>query len=184
MRKPLRLGIVASALALSALILMPSAASASVSPGTYPGTLNSANAPSGTHLQTGAISCTVAADLSITCSSYELAGVGHTNAVDLLTARYTAIVDCFNPGVNPNNPIESHTTDFTASDSDTLTSAKNGRLRVFSLSVNPASVGQVCPNPNWTPVIRGGTLTLVSFSYTLTFEGFSAPAVEISQTDP
>jgi hypothetical protein len=184
MRKPLRLGIVASALALSALILMPSAASASVLPGTYPGTLNSANAPSGTHLQTGAISCTVAADLSITCSSYELAGVGHTNAVDLLTARYTAIVDCFNPGVNPNNPIESHTTDFTASDSDTLTSAKNGRLRVFSLSVNPASVGQVCPNPNWTPVIRGGTLTLVSFSYTLTFEGFSAPAVEISQTDP
>jgi hypothetical protein len=45
-------------------------------------------------------------------------------------------------------------------------------------------VGQVCPNPNWTPVIRGGTLTLVSFSYTLTFEGFSAPAIEISQTDP
>ena len=184
MRKPVRLGIVASALAVSALFLVPAAASASVSPGTYPGTLNGANAPSGAHLQTGSISCTVAADLSITCSSYELAGVGHTNAVDLLTARYTAIVDCNNPGKNRNNPIESHTTDFTASDSDTLTSAKNGRLRVFTLSVNPASVGQVCPNPNWTPVIRGGSLTLVSFSYTLTFEGFSAPAVEISQTDP
>jgi hypothetical protein len=184
MRKPLRLGVLASALVLSALLFMPSAASASVAPGIYPGTLNEANAPSGTHLQTGSISCTVAADLSITCSSYELAGVGHTNAVDLLTARYTAIVDCNNPGKNPNNPIESHTTDFTATDSDTLTSSKNGRLRVFSLSVNPASVGQVCPNPNWTPVIRGGTLTLVSFSYTLTFEDFSAPAVEISQTDP
>ena len=184
MRKPLRLGVFASALALSALLFIPAAASASVSPGTYTGSVNSANAPSGTHLQTGSISCTVAANLSITCSSYELAGVGHTNAVDLLTARYTAIVDCNNPGNNRNNPIESHTTDFSASDSDTLTSSKNGRLTVFSLSVNPASVGQVCPNPNWTPVIRGGTLTLVSFSYTLTFEGFSSPAIEISQTDP
>jgi len=181
MRKPLRLSIIASALALSALLFVPSVASAGVSPGTYPGTLNEANAPSGTHLQTGEISCTVDTDLSITCSSYELAGVGHTNAVDLLTARYTAIVDCNNPGKNRNNPIESHTTDFTASDSDTLTSAKNGRLRVFSLSVDPGSVGQVCPNPNWMPEIREGTLTLVSFSYTLTFEGFASPAVLITE---
>jgi hypothetical protein len=173
-----------AALTLSALLVAVSAASASVAPGTYPGTLNTANAPSGTHLQSGTISCTVAADLSISCSSYELAGVGNTNAVDNLTANYTATVDCFNKGTNPNNPVESHTTSFSTSDSDQLTSSKNGRLRVFALSANPGSVTQVCPNPNWTPVIRPGTLTLVSFSYTLTFAGFSSPAVSISQTDP
>jgi hypothetical protein len=169
-----------AALALSALVVMASAAFADQTT-----TINAANAPSGTHLQTGSITCTVdPVSLAVTCSSYELAGVGNINASDLLTANYTATVDCFNKGTNPNNPVESHTTSFSASDSDTLTSSKNGRLRVFELVANPAAVGQVCPNPNWTPKIRPGTLTLVSFTYTLTFEGFSGPYVTITGNDP
>src|SRR6266487_6100070 len=95
---------------LVAAIAFPAAASAAVAPGTYgpnPGSFNPANAPGSSHLTSGSPSCTVNADLSIDCSAYVLGGVGHTNADVLLTANYTAIVDCFNPGTNPNNPIES-----------------------------------------------------------------------------
>ena len=143
--------------------------------------INPANAPQGTHLQTGAIGCSVnPTTLAVTCTSFELAGVGNTNADVSLVANYTATVDCFNPGVNPQNPIESHTTSFTASDKFTATSTKNGRLSVRQAVANPASVGQVCPNPNWTPTIRPGTLQLTSFTYTLTFAGFTSPYITIT----
>src|SRR5215218_8335307 len=104
-----RLGII------TALLMLLTAVSASVAQAV----INPANAPQGTHLQSGTIGCTVNSDLSVTCSSFELAGVGNTNATVSLVANYTAIVDCFNPGVNPQNPIESHTTNFTASDTFT-----------------------------------------------------------------
>jgi hypothetical protein len=148
-----------------------------VSPGTYTGTIVDEFAPSGAHLQTGSISCTVATDLSITCSTYELAGVGHTNVDVTLIANYTAIVDCYNPGAaNQNNPIESHTTTFSAERSETIPSTKNGRLVVPTETVDPDLVAQGCPNPNWTPTIREGTLVLQSFSYTVVFEGFEPNA--------
>jgi len=142
--------------------------------------LDPSQAPSGTHLQTGAIGCTVNPDQSVTCSTFELAGVGHTDVDVALTASYTAIVDCNNPGANRNNPIESHTTSFSASTQITVTSGKNGRLSVPAQSVNPTAVAQGCPNPNWTPVIRAGTLTLESFSYTLTFEDFASPYISVT----
>jgi hypothetical protein len=142
--------------------------------------IDETQAPQGTHLQTGAIGCTVGADQSVTCSTFELAGVGHTDADVALTASWTAIVDCFNPGNNPNNPIESHETTFSASSQITVTSAKNGRLSVPQQSVSPTSVAQGCPNPNWTPTIRPGTLTLNSFTYTLTFEDFASPYITVT----
>jgi hypothetical protein len=169
-----RLGIIT---ALSMLVL---AVSASVALAAITTTIDPTQAPTGTHLQTGTIGCTVGSDLSVTCSSFELAGVGHTNADVSLDANYTATVDCFNKGVNPQNPVESHTTSFTASDSFTATSTKNGRLSVRSATASPGSVTQVCPNPNWTPVIRPGTLTLVSFTYTVTFDGFSGAYITIT----
>jgi hypothetical protein len=178
-----RTGIIGG-LATVLVVFAAAAASASVAPGTYTPTINPANAPSGTHLQTGTISCTVNANLSVSCSTFELAGVGHTNATVSLVANYTAIVDCFNPGENPNNPVESHTTTFSASSTVTVASTKNGRLTIPSRSVSPSSVTQVCPNPNWTPVIRPGTLQLTSFTYTVTFAGFSSPYITISATDP
>jgi hypothetical protein len=126
----------------------------------------------------------VAADRSITCSPFVLGGVGHTNADVSLTASYSAIIDCFNGGTNKNNPVESHTTTFSASSSATVTSTKNGQLSVPQQSVSPFSAPQVCPNPNWTPVIRGGSVTLNSFTYTLTFAGFNSPYITIAATDP
>src|SRR5919204_4650324 len=107
-----------AALAVSALLLMASAASAAVAPGNYTptsGSFNSANAPGSSHLASGSPSCTVNADRSINCSAYVLGGVGHTNATVDLSADYTATIDCFNKGTNPNNPVESHTSNFSAS---------------------------------------------------------------------
>ena len=38
----------------------------------------------------------------------------------------------------------------------------------------------LCPNPNWDPRIREGTLTLTNFTYTLTFEGFAGAFITIT----
>jgi len=158
------------------------ALAAGVSPGTYSATFSS-QAPASSHVANGSAqpTCTVNQDLSISCNSYTLGGVGHTNADVLLVANYTAIVDCFNPGTNPNNPIESHQTSVSPRSETTVTSSKNGQLAVPAQSVNFTGEPVGCPNPNWTPVIRPGSQTLVSFSYTLTFAGFSSPYITIAQ---
>ena len=145
--------------------------------------VSSANGPTGAHLVTGTPepSCTVNANKSITCNSFEIAGVGHTNATAELSATYSATIDCYNPGTNRNNPVESHTTTFSASTSSGELSPKNGRLRVPSLSVSPFSaVPELCPNPNWTPKVRPGSFTVESFTYTVTFEGFTDPFILIT----
>jgi hypothetical protein len=185
MRRIRRIGIVGGLPML--LVALFAAAAWAVAPGTYgpdPGSFNSANAPGSSHLASGSPSCTVNADLSIDCSAYVLGGVGHTNATVNLAADYSAIIDCFNKGTNKNNPVESHTSDFSAESTATVASTRNGQLRVPSQSVSPFSAPQVCPNPNWTPQIRAGTLTLESFTYTLTFAGFTSPYITITATDP
>ena len=178
--------LLALATVLVAVAAFPAAAWA-VTPGTYTPTadsFSSANAPGSSHLASGTVQCVVNASLDVSCSPYVLGGVGHTNATVDLAGNYTAIVDCFNPGTNPNNPIESHTTTFTAESTATVASTRNGQLRVPAQSVSAGQVGQVCPNPNWTPRIRPGTLQLLSFTYTLTFEGFTSPYITITASDP
>src|SRR5215204_6466128 len=65
-----------AALALSALLLMASAASADGTP-----VFDPAAAPTGTHVQTGTPSCSfVPGTQDITCDPYELAGVGNNDA--------------------------------------------------------------------------------------------------------
>jgi hypothetical protein len=176
--------LLALATVLVAATAFPAAASAAVPPGTYgpdAGSFNPANAPGSSHLTSGSPSCTVNPNLSIDCSSYVLGGVGHTNATVSLAASYSATIDCTNNG---GNLVESHTTTFSASSSATVASTRNGQLTAPTRSVSPFSALQVCPNPNWTPSIRAGTLTLNSFTYTLTFAGFASPYITISQTDP
>jgi len=174
--------------ALSMLVFGLSATAAfAVAPGTYTPTadsFNAANAPGSSHLASGTVACTVNADLSIDCNAYVLGGVGHTNATVSLDASYTAIIDCNNPGNNRNNPIESHTATFSASSTATVASTRNGQLRVPAQSVSPFSAPQVCPNPNWVPEIRDGSLQLLAFTYTLTFAGFSSPYITITANDP
>src|SRR6266487_741223 len=119
---------------LVAAIAFPAAASAAVAPGTYgpnAGSFNSANAPGSSHLTSGSPSCTVNADLSISCSSYVLGGVGHTNATVDLAASYSATIDCTNNG---GNLVESHTSNFSADSTATVASNRNGQLRVSAQS--------------------------------------------------
>jgi hypothetical protein len=142
-------------------------------------TINPANAPSGTHLQSGAIGCAVESDgLTVSCTAFELAGVGNTNAFLSLTATYSGVVDCFNHG---GNLVESHETTFTASNEATLTPTRNGRLRVGARSVSPdLDLAEPCPNPGWTPEFHAGSPTLDSFTYTLTFAGFTGAYITIT----
>jgi hypothetical protein len=117
------------------------------------------------------------ANLSIDCSAYVLGGVGNTNATVSLTASYSATIDCTNKG---GNLVESHTAAFSDSSSATVASTRNGQLSVPTQSASPFDAPQVCPNPNWKPTIRAGTLTLNSFTYTLTFAGFASPYITIN----
>jgi hypothetical protein len=175
-----RLGIITALLTLLAAVSV-SAAFAAVAPGTYgpdAGSFNPANAPGSSHLTSGSPSCTVNANSSIDCSAYVLGGVGHTNATVSLTANYSATIDCTNNG---GNLVESHTATFAADSAATVASTKNGQLSVPAQSVSPFGAPQVCPNPNWTPSIRGGTVTLNSFTYTLKFAGFSSAYITISR---
>jgi hypothetical protein len=174
-----QLGIIAVlSLLLTALAAVP--ALAAVAPGTYTPTadsFNSANAPGSSHLKSGTVQCVVNADLDVNCSPYVLGGVGNTNANVSLTASYSATIDCTNRG---GNLVESHTTTFSDSSSATVTSSRNGQLRVPAQSASAFDAPQVCPNPNWKPSIRPGTLTLNSFTYTLTFAGFTSPYITIT----
>jgi hypothetical protein len=171
-----RVGII-TALSMLLVALSASVALAAVSPGNYPGTLTPGNAPGSSHLTSGSPSCTVNADRSIDCSAYVLGGVGHTNATVSLSANYSATIDCTNHG---GSLVESHTSNFAADSKASVASTKNGQLSVPAQSVSPFGAPQVCPNPNWTPSIRGGTVTLNSFTYTLTFDGFSSAYITIS----
>ena len=156
------------------LVLSASAALAAITT-----TTNPAIAPSGTHLQAGAIGCAVQSDgLSVSCSAFELGGVGNTNADLNLTANYSGVVDCRNHG---GSVVESHETTFAASNEATLTPGRNGRLRVGARSVSPdLDLAEPCPNPNWTPEFHAGSPTLDSFTYTLTFNGFTGAYITIT----
>jgi len=151
-------------------------------------TINPANAPQGTHLQTGTIGCTVdATTLLVTCSTFELAGVGNTNATGSLVATYTATVTCTNHGGHL-VPVQGSVQ--TAPTTTGTLSPENGRLTVPSLSSSPVptaadfEAAATCPNGNWTKATDTATITLSSFTYTLTFAGFSGPYITITGNDP
>ena len=169
------------AIVVAAAVAFPAVAAANVQPGTYTAKIHPANAPRGTHFASGSsATCTVNNDLSIDCSSYTLAGVGHTNATVRLVASYTAVVDCTNKG---GKLVLAQTKTATSSKTRTVTSSKNGKMIVPSVSVSPPTTTlNVCPNPNWTASIK--SLTLNSFRYTLRFAGFSGPYIVIRATDP
>jgi hypothetical protein len=166
------------------LVAVSTAVVLAVAPGTYTPTSDSfdpANAPASSHLTSGTPQCVVQDNLDVNCASYVLGGVGNTNAAVVLTATYSATIDCTNHG---DNLVESHTATFSDSSRAEVASTRNGQLRVPSRSASPFNAPQVCPNPNWTPSIRAGTLVLETFTYTLTFAGFASPYITITATDP
>jgi len=172
-----RLGLIA-ALAMAVVGLTASGASASTT------TFNTAAAPTGTHLQTGTIGCTVDSSTQlVTCSAYELAGVGNADATATLDANYTATVQCRNHGgqiVEVKSQAEARPT------STGRLRPKNGRLDVTALSSGPVPSARdfeamaTCPNGNWTKELLNGSVALSSFTYTLHFTGFTGNYVTIT----
>jgi hypothetical protein len=164
---------------ITTLAMLLMALSASVALATT--TFNPAAAPTGTHVQTGTPSCSVSG-LAVTCSSYELAGVGNTNATATLSVTYSATIVCRNGGGNLSD--SQHQGTFNKSTSTPQLSPKNGRLTVPQISVSAPSTAQFlaqqsCPNSNWTPEISG-SITLSSFTYTLHFAGFTGNYITIT----
>jgi hypothetical protein len=147
-------------------------------------TTDPAAAPTGTHLQRGTISCGVdSGTLAVTCTTYELAGVGGANATGSLVASYSATVQCRNHG---GQIVEVKSQVKTAPTTTGSLSPKNGRLSVPALTSAPVpSAAQfeaqaTCPNGNWTKELEGGTIRLSSFTYTLKFAGFTGTYLTIT----
>jgi hypothetical protein len=173
-----RISILLAALAMFMLGITTSAQAAIVT------TIDAAAAPTGTHLQTGTIGCTVdPATQLVSCTTFELAGVGNANAVGTLSATYTATVQCRNHG---GQIVEVKSQVTTAPTSTGNLAPKNGRLTVTALSSSPVPTAAqfealaTCPNGNWTKELLGGTVTLSNFTYTLHFVGFTGDFIRIT----
>ena len=113
---------------------------------------------------------------TVTCTGTEIAGVGNNDGVATLDVTATGIVDCNNPSEsNQNNPIESHEATFDFSTDTGVIEAKNGRLLVPPLSATAPTTltaeqeATLCPNPNWDAVLREGSVTITSYTYTINF---------------
>ena len=146
-------------------------------------TINPAAAPTGTHLQTGTIGCSVDPGTQlVSCTAFELAGVGNSNAVGTLSTTYSATVQCRNHG---GQIVEVKSQPTTAPATTGNLAPKNGRLNVTALSSSVPTAAQfeaqaTCPNGNWTKELLGGTITLSSFTYTLHFVGFTGDYITIT----
>ena len=159
-------------LALAVALTAPLASAAVV--------FSTSTAPSGAHLSSGSPtpSCTVTGT-TVSCNAYQIGGVGNTDANLVLSATYSATVNCTNNG-GKLVAVKSQTT--TTNSGDALTDLRNGTLYVSAISVAAPSTqsfldAATCPNGNWTKSIAEGSPALTSYSYTLTFQGYPAPAV-------
>lgn len=146
-------------------------------------TTDAGAAPTGTHLLSGAIGCSVDSAGLVTCTAFELAGVGNANAQATLNATYTATVQCRNHG----GQIVDVKSQATAAPTTTgKLSPKNGRLAVPALNSGPVPSASTfeaqatCPNGNWTKELLAGTVALSSYTYTLHFAGFTGDYITIT----
>jgi hypothetical protein len=145
------------------------------------------NAPSGAHYRKGAAEpvCTsstvpTTGALTVSCTGTQIAGVGNTNADLLLEVEGTADFVCHNPGND--NIVEPHSDSVSESTSTTLTPSRNGTLVVptqtVTISPEDAAAQFECPNPNWREEFTG--FSDLSYTYSLTFAGFTAPAILVT----
>jgi predicted RNA-binding Zn-ribbon protein involved in translation (DUF1610 family) len=144
------------------------------------------NAPSGAHYRQGSAEpvCTsttvpTTGAITVSCTGTQIAGVGNTNADLLLTVEGTANFVCHNPGND--NIVEPHSGSVSETTMTTLTPSRNGTLVVpaQSVTISPeeAAAQFTCPNPNWREEFTG--FSDLSFTYSLTFAGFTAPAISL-----
>ena len=140
-------------------------------------------APTGAHYRSGFSEPTCSTSgLTVSCTGTQIGGVGNNDATLVLSVSYSATVQCRNNGgkiVNVKTQVK------TTSSSDDLTELRNGTLIVSPISsTSPTNDSftnaAVCPNGNWDKVLMGGTAAITSFSYTITFQGYTLPAVSVS----
>jgi hypothetical protein len=150
-------------------------------------TVNLENAPEGAHFRQGfsAPECIISG-LTVSCSGTQIAGVGNTDADVSLAVTYAATVQCRNHG---GQIVEVKTQSTTVAPApDELTELRNGTLIVGAFSASSVPTDETfealatCPNGNWTKEVLGDP-SVSSFIYTLTFEGFSEPAISVSGPD-
>lgn len=139
-------------------------------------------APAGAHYRQGFGEpvCTVDG-ASISCTGTEIGGVGNTDADLVLSASYGATVQCRNKG---GQVVEVKTQFTTTSSSDSDTRVRNGTLTVSPVSLSAPSDQTFlnrasCPNGNWSKELVGDP-AITSFSYTLTFHGYTESAIVIT----
>jgi hypothetical protein len=145
-------------------------------------TTNFNNAPGGAHYRQGFAEpvCTVNADRSVDCTGTTIGGVGNTNAFLDLDVTVSANLTCTNKG---GNVVEPHSGTFSDSVEATLRPSRNGQIVVGAVGTDPITNEDIlrnftCPNgKNWTDAISGTPTT--SYSYTITFAGFTAPAITL-----
>jgi hypothetical protein len=144
------------------------------------------NAPSGAHYRQGFTEpvCTsttapTTGAITVSCSGTQIAGVGNTDADLSLTVVGTANFVCHNPGND--NIVEPHSASVNETTSTTLEPSRNGTLVVptqtVTISPKEAAAQFECPNPKWREEFTG--FSSLSFTYSLTFDGFDAPAILI-----
>jgi hypothetical protein len=96
-----------------------------------------------------------------------------------LTVNATADLTCTNRGGNLVEPHSSTVTDTTTA---LERPNRNGQIVLDPISeqITEADVEAAftCPNRNWTEDVQD--ITITSFSYTVTFAGFSAPAITVT----
>jgi predicted RNA-binding Zn-ribbon protein involved in translation (DUF1610 family) len=149
---------------------------------------NFGNAPSGAHYRQGSAEpvCTsttvpTTGAITVSCGGTQIGGVGNTNADLSLTVAGTANFVCHNPGND--NIVEPHSASVNEETSTTLTPSRNGTLVVPSQSVTispeEAAAQFECPNANWIEEFTG--FSDLSFTYSLTFAGFTEPAILVTE---
>jgi len=150
-------------------------------------TVNLENAPEGAHFRQGfgAPVCTISG-LTVSCTGTQIGGVGNTDADVSLTITYAATVQCRNHG---GQIVEVKTQSTTVAPApDELTEVRNGTLIVGAFSASTVPTDETfealatCPNGNWTKEVLGEPI-VSSFTYTLTFEGFTEPAIIVTGPD-
>lgn len=141
-------------------------------------------APTGAHYRQGYSEpvCTING-LAVSCTGTQIAGVGNNDADVSLTVTYSATVQCKNHGGQIVDVKTQTTTSFPAPDE--TTAIRNGTLVVGSFGTSSPPTNQTfidlasCPNGNWTKLLLGSP-SVSSFTYTLTFQGYTAPAITVT----
>jgi hypothetical protein len=142
------------------------------------------NAPPGANFRKGSGDpvCTISG-ITVSCGGTQISGVGNADADVSLTVQYAGTVQCRNHGGQIVD-VKTQSTSSTPAP-DATTELRNGTLVVstFAASTVPSDADfealAVCPNGNWTKELLG-TATVLSFTYTLTFDGFTNPAIIVT----